>query len=214
MNKNCGIFLLAIAICFSVGTPDSRSEEQQKQTVHISRGEFFTGELKRLQSHLDWQTCCLKLRYNGPEVPMRLIFQQWHNGHSEDVATVGTKLRTDAEVLFSVQDAFKDGKPAYKIVIEAVTATGSVLVEKPERAFGIASRDELPPDRDALDVTIPGEAMVWAWVHHNGMITWRGSLEREAKEHDWALTMKLVFGPDAMFPDKGDHYMSAPFKPK
>ena len=48
--------------------------------IRVAPEEFFTGELKRLEPHLEMTAACVKLHATGPPMTLHVTLEEFNNG--------------------------------------------------------------------------------------------------------------------------------------
>jgi hypothetical protein len=156
--------------------------------------DFFSGELKRLQGHLDFMSAvCFKLGFQGP-VSCRPSIEMWCDGERVDIAKygIGKPERTD-EISFTLRQLkTHDNKISYKATFGGVQPFSRDLEQPRSRqhfntAFGPVSIRRPVELSHGHDSTV-----VWAMGAGNGFdIADQAAVEKAIKTAPWIMLVRI-----------------------
>jgi hypothetical protein len=170
-----------------------------KYALQITPAEFFTGELKRLKPHVDFQAACFKIAKQG-RVWCLADVQMWCDGVELESDKYVPLVAQDAdEVTLSWRRKQEAGKTQYHVTVGGMTSFRRRLDEprskqKIEVAFGPILL------RKPVTLKAAGDAaVVWAIGTGKGAdLTMPEEVEKMMKTAPWVLLLKVT----AM--DRGD----------
>ncbi len=196
-----GMSMLAIVSCSQVFFGCGQAQEQaQKGTTRISPCELFTGEQKRLEPHLALAgSGCVKVDYNGPELPIKVELELWHNGTSKSGGGPSTSITQPSEVSISVKEVSDaKEKSKYQVITVVSTKSGTIsttqLVDVPELNRGLTSPKRLG---NTIEIKDTKPVAVWALVTDKGSVGGGRddeTFEAAAKRAKSALVLKFSKG--------------------
>jgi len=163
--------------------------------------DFFSGDLKRLESHHDFiSAVCFKIKVEG-NVTCRPDVELWHEGKRVDIQKYGlSRDNTSDEISFTVRSLpiDKDDKVYYRATLGGMWRFGRIM-EKPTTfhkplkvAFGPVSLEkpiELKPGSNS--------AVVWAMGGGDGVdvTQLQADIDREVRGLPWAMILRLRVEP-------------------
>jgi hypothetical protein len=187
------ITLVACAILAGAGTALAESK------LILTPASLFQGELKRLEPHLELRTGCVKVDYEGPDLPINLVFEIWKNGKSNMPQRGGTRLRNDfkGEFSFSIKETKTDsGQPGLRVIQVVADEHGHAAFTTTVPFPKLKGRAQSSPRSLAkkLDATKEKEVVLWAMMYGDG-VEMQGNDESildMARRVEFAIVFKLV----------------------
>ncbi len=182
--------------------------------IRVAPEEFFTGELKRLEPHLEMTAACVKLHSTGPPMKLHVTLEEFKNGKPRELGgseSVQDEPNEISVTLRPVTDVNAKQKK-YRIVIAEQREHRST-----DWMFGFVPLRKTSMNRTTLttDVTVPplsGSSMrtvqtltvpedltpnhpvaVLGWFEGSGASTMSGgeTIEQKAARVEWAFVLKL-----------------------
>jgi hypothetical protein len=182
--------------------------------VHVVPEEFFTGDLKRLEPHLEMFAACVKLNWTGPPMKLHLTIEEFENGKPHELG--GSESAQDPPNEISVTlKPLKDSDSTQKKshVVVAVQnehrsthwVLGMVPVPKTSTTRGTLTIDVTVPTlsgpslpmKEALgepaDLTPDHPVALLGWFEGRGASSISGgeTIAQKAARVEWALVLKL-----------------------
>ena len=182
--------------------------------IRVTPEEFFTGELKRLEPHLEMNAACVKLHSTGPPMKLHLSLEEFNNGKPREIARSESDQDEPTELsvtLRPVTDVNAKQKK-YRVVIadqRAHRSTDWVLGVVPFRKTSML-RSTLTTDvtvpplsgssmRTVQTLTVPEDltpnhpVAVLGWFEGSGASTTAGgeTIEQKAARVEWAFVLRL-----------------------
>jgi hypothetical protein len=183
------------AICLSIGLALRDGENKPIYSVRVTPTDFFSGELKRLEHHLDYRSAvCFKFSIQGavsvwPDVEM------WCDGKRVDQRKYGFggDMRSD-EISFMVRQKSEVDNQAseYRVTVGGRYSYARNIVEPKSRQqvnvrFGpvsISQPIELRPGNDSV--------VAWAMGAGEGFdLSKQEGLDKQIKALPWVMVLRL-----------------------
>jgi hypothetical protein len=203
--------LAALAVIIATGCDSGNSG---KTVVHVVPEEFFTGELKRLEPHLEMFAACVKLHATGPPMKVCLTLEEVHNGKPHELGGSESGLDQPNEISLTLRPA-SDGNakekkshlivanesehhstewlfglvPFHKTSMTHSTLKMDVTVPKLSGSSipmteALAKPDDLTPDH-------PVAILGWFEGRGSSQFTIGETIEQKAARVEWAFIVKL-----------------------
>jgi len=211
-TKRCIIALLAgLAAIVAAGCGSGNTAAT---VIHVTPEEFFTGELKRLEPHLEMNAACVKLHSTGPPMKLHLSLEEFKNGKPREIARSESAQDEPNEISVTLRPLtdVNAKQKKYRIVIAEQREHRST-----DWIFGFVPVRKTSMNRSTLttDVTVPplsGSSMrtvqtltvpedltpnhpvaVLGWFEGSGASTTSGgeTLEQKAARVEWAFVLML-----------------------
>jgi hypothetical protein len=203
--------LFVALVVFITGLVLREAEKEPDYAVRITPTPFFSGELKRLESHLEigW-TACFKIK-SGGRATCRPEIEVWSRGHRTDRAKYGARFGQNSDELsFSVRniEAGNDEREKFRVHVGGIHSYGRELDgQRPDpntvARFGpilIRKPVDLRRVRDSVVVWVMGKlsAEDSAALHKvapkglDGDFETLQGIEKELKKMQWVMMIRLV----------------------
>jgi hypothetical protein len=208
---HCIALLAGLAAIVAAGCG---SDKTAKTVVRVIPEEFFTGELKRLEPHLEMSAGRVKLEPKGPAMKLRIALEEYNNGKPRDRSGSESANDLPNEISISLKPASDSNakQKTYRIVVAQQfeqrhtdwalgiipirsTSTGgqsfATEVSVPSlsadamRAVGaITEPDDLTPNHPVY---------IWGCFEGRGAGTMSSgeTIDQKAARVEWALVLKL-----------------------
>jgi len=186
-------WLVAVGVGESQTAPAKRQAEPAKGLIRITPTEFFSGELKRLKPHVDFQASCFKIKTEGP-LRCWLDIEVWCDG--EEIKRGGRGYLDDPtsdEISLSFRQEIKKGDVWNYTVRTGGLITHGRSMDEPkskqeiEVLFGptaIRKPIELKSERES--------AIVWAvGAGHGFHLDNQVEAEKKLNAAPWAIVLRL-----------------------
>jgi hypothetical protein len=174
--------------------PADQKVAEPKYLLRITPTEFFSGELKRLKDHVDFDASCFKLAA-GVSARCRPTLELWCDGERVDHPKYGSRDdRHSDEVTVSWRRRYRDGEqPLYELAVGGIRSFGRRF-EKPkskqkaEVGFGPITIRK-PVELKAPDCSV----IVWAMGAGDGAdLNKPEQAEKMLQTAPWVLILRLT----------------------
>lgn len=204
-------FLAGLAALVAAGCGSGKTSAT---VVHVTPQEFFTGDLKRLEPHLEMFAASVKLNSTGPPMKLRLRIEEFNNGKPRELAgsesaqdqpnefSVSLKPASDSNakqkksrIVIAQQNEHRYTEwllglvPLRKTSMNRSTITTDVTVP-------ILSGPSLPTTEaltEPVDLTPGHPVEILGWFEGRGAATFSTgeTIAQKAARVEWALVIKL-----------------------
>jgi hypothetical protein len=177
--------LLALAGC-----------DQAPDVVEITPTDFFSGDLKRLKPHVDFQAVCFKIKKRAT-TQCSVEVEMWCDGRRVDRPNFGANRDWDAdEVTMSWRKRVEKGKAQYHVSVGGLDSYYRVLevpksTQKITRGFGPGSIEK------TVKLKSPGNSIVWALgVGEGADLAKPEEVQAMLNRAPWVMVLRLSFRDD------------------
>ncbi|GMQ57273.1 hypothetical protein AN1V17_16680 [Vallitalea sediminicola] len=172
----------------------------EKGTVKVTRSDLFEGESKKLKPHMGLISGCVKVKYKGDKKFISCKYEIWENGETTETSGLFSKSidgEFDGEVSISLKELINNDLEISEDMI-MTTAIGNEsgyssnrrYIKRFDKEYGYSPYDLT----EEIIETDEAEIDVWGLMANGDEVyNPKGSIEKTAKEVDWAIVLKIYF---------------------
>jgi len=169
-------------------------QEKSEKSLTITPTEFFSGDLKRLKSHVDFKAWCFKIDSPG-SLRCRPEIEMWCDGKRVDKGSYGVgQPDSDNELTLSLRTEIVNKEKVYLIRIGGLHNYGR-RIKKPKSTQKVEVEFGPVTISKPIEMKSKGEsAIVWVMGagHHDVILGKSEEVEKMLKSAPWVLILRLT----------------------
>jgi hypothetical protein len=181
-------------VLFAFALVGGRIEEKKPPSVRVTPEDFFSGPLKRLKPHVDFNAACFKVTTRGP-VRCRPTIEMWCDGERVDNPKYGSVDDPVAgELTLSWRwDGPRKGPLRFKLVVGGLTHFGRAIDEPVSRQKITQQFGPECIDKPIELKSVEDSAVVWAMGAGPAVDVRKPAEVKEAiKKAPWIMVLRLT----------------------